>query len=426
MRRWAAMAMLVVSVRNAAPQDRRVITIDEAEALAVHRHPRIAAAGFGAQAAASAIKQASAAFRPLVSASVTTAGADRDTAIAAGTLQTSGLASRAATGIGLSQLITDFGRTSNLTDAARRRADAQKSNIAQTRAEVLLQVKLAYYSVLASDASLKVARARVQMQDVTLRQVRALAESKLKSTLDVSFAEVALSEAQMALYQAENAATASRAQLASAMGQEDDIDFQVVDMALPPRPDDGVQVMIAQAIRNRPDLAAARLGEDAAQRFAAAEKRLRYPAISAIAVLGAVPVHQNNMSGQYSSAGLNISIPFLNGGALKARWAEAEFRAQGAGKEAEALRVQIAASVRLANLEVDTAWRRLDVTARLVNQTSTALRLASTRYELGLSGILELTQAQLAQTSAQIAAANAKYDYLSRTAGLSYAIGDLR
>ena len=122
---------------------------------------------------------------------------------------------------------------------------------------------------------------------------------------------------------------------------------------------------------------------------------------------------------------MNISIPFLNGGLFAARRAEAEFRALGAGKDAVALSIQITASVRVAWLEADTGWRRLDVTARLVEQATTALRLANARYDIGLSGILELTQAQLAQKSAQIAAANAKYDYLTRLANLNYAIGAL-
>ena len=157
-----------------------------------------------------------------------------------------------------------------------------------------------------------------------------------------------------------------------------------------------------------------------------AEKKLRYPAISAVGVVGIVPIHQKNFSDQYSAAGLNISIPFLNGGLYAARRAEAEFRARGTEKDAEALAVQVAASVRVAWIEADNAWRRLDVTARLVDQATTALRLAKARYDIGLSGILELTQAQLSQTSAQIAAANAKYDYLNRMANLNYAIGAFR
>jgi outer membrane protein len=61
-----------------------------------------------------------------------------------------------------------------------------------------------------------------------------------------------------------------------------------------------------------------------------------------------------------------------------------------------------------------------------VDQATNTLRLAKTRYDIGLSGILELTQAQLAQTSAQIAAANAKYDYLNRLSALKYATGAFR
>jgi outer membrane protein len=82
--------------------------------------------------------------------------------------------------------------------------------------------------------------------------------------------------------------------------------------------------------------------------------------------------------------------------------------------------------VRVAWIDADNAWRRLDVTAKEVVQAATALRLANARYEIGLSGIVELTQAQLADTSARIAAASSKYDYLIRLTALKYATGAFR
>lgn len=422
----ATLLFLALSVTCASAQGGRVMSLEDAEKLAIKNHPRIAAARFNAQAANTVTTQVRSAFQPLVTANLTTAGADRDTVIGAGTLQTSGLSSRAATGIGVSQLITDFGRTSNLADSARLRAAAQDRNVDTTRAQVLLQVEQAYYSALASDAVLKVAQARVGMQEVTLRQVRALAESSLKSTLDVSFAEVALSESQLALDQAENAAKASRALLSAAIGDTGDAAYEIADVTLPGRVADDAQTLVNEALKTRPDLSVAKLTESAAQRFAQAEKKLRYPSVSVIGVVGVIPIHQSNLASQYSAAGLNISLPFLNGGLYSARRAEAEFRSLAAGKDVEGLSVQIAASVRVAWLEADTAWRRLDVTARLVDQATTSLRLAKARYDIGLSGILELTQAQVSQTSAQIAAANAKYDYLARMANLNYAIGALR
>jgi outer membrane protein len=271
-----------------------------------------------------------------------------------------------------------------------------------------------------------VAQARLDMQRVTLRQVRALAASSLKSTLDVSFAEVLVSEAELGLYQAENTAKANHALLSAAIGDEKDTLFAVADVPLPGRVVDHAETLVQEALKNRLELSVAKLNQSAAERFAQAEKKLRYPAISAVGVVGIVPIHQKNFSDQYSAAGLNISIPFLNGGLYSARRAEAEFRARGTEKDTEALTIQVAANVRVAWIEADNAWRRIDVTARLVDQATTALRLAKARYDIGLSGILELTQAQLSQTSAQIAAANAKYDYLTRMANLNYAIGALR
>ena len=172
-------------------------------------------------------------FNLLLSANLTSVGADRDTAIAAGQLQTSGLASRAATGLGFSQLLPTSAELRSLADSARLRAAAQDRNVATTRAQVLLQVDQAYYSVLASDAVLNVAQARVEMQRVTLRQVRALAASSLKSTLDVSFAEVSVSEAELALVPGENAAKANHALLSAAIGDDRDCAFAVADVPLP-------------------------------------------------------------------------------------------------------------------------------------------------------------------------------------------------
>jgi outer membrane protein len=271
-----------------------------------------------------------------------------------------------------------------------------------------------------------VAQERLAMQRLTLRQVQALAASSMKSTLDVSFAEVAVSEAELALYQAENTAKANRALLSAAIGEERDSQFRLTDVGSPAPLTEGVEDMVAEAMRNRPDLSAARMNHSAAERFADAEKRLRYPAVSVAGVVGAIPVRQNNLSNQYGAGGVNISIPILNGGLYAARQEEAVYRARQAERDADVVALQVSAAVRVAWIDADNAWRRLDVTAKEVVQAATALRLANARYEIGLSGIVELTQAQLADTSARIAAASSKYDYLIRLTALKYATGAFR
>jgi outer membrane protein len=400
--------------------------LDEAEQLALRNHPRIASAAMIVGAAEASVQQAKAANQPQVVANLTGVGADHGTVIGAGALQTSGLSTRVGMGFGVSQLLTDFGRTGSLVESAHLRASAQDRSLAATRAQILLQVDQAYYAVLAADAVLQVARARLDAQRVTLRQVEALAASSLKSTLDVSFAQVSVSEAELALYQAENTARANRTLLASALGESQESSFELADIPAPgPLPADP-ESLVQQALANRPDLSAARLTQSAAQRFADAERRLRFPSLSLAGTAGSIPAGPQNLDSRYAAAGLNVSFSILNGGAYAARRVEADYRARASEKDAETLALQVATSARLAWIEANNAWRRMDVTAKLVQQAASALRLATARYEIGLSGILELTQAQLAQTSAQIAEANARYEYLGRLAAIKYTTGDYR
>jgi outer membrane protein len=87
------------------------------------------------------------------------------------------------------------------------------------------------------------------------------------------------------------------------------------------------------------------------------------------------------------------------------------------------LRDQIVRDVRTAWLQANTAYQRIGVTAQLLKHANLALQLAQTRYQLGLSSIVELSQAQLQQTSAAIDNTNAQYQYKLSLAALNYQIG---
>jgi outer membrane protein len=118
-----------------------------------------------------------------------------------------------------------------------------------------------------------------------------------------------------------------------------------------------------------------------------------------------------------------VSIPIFNGFLYSARAREADLRATAAQEEVRNLRELIARDVRTSALSAQVAFHRIDVTRQLLDQSNLALDLAQTRYKLGLSGIVELSQAQLAQTQAEIAYANARYAYQTALAVLSFQTG---
>jgi outer membrane protein len=256
-------------------------------------------------------------------------------------------------------------------------------------------------------------------------QVSALENSKLKSALDVSFANVNLAEAKLLLVQAQNDVQSSFATLSEALGDTQQHPFELREEPLPSAPPGDLSQLVDEAIRNRPDLLGQKFTTQAAQRFARAERDLSFPTVSAVASAGITPVHEDPLTGHYAAAGLNINIPIFNGHLFSARRAEAEFKAQAEAQKFKELEERMIRDLRVAWLNAKTGSERLDLTQRLLDQANLALDLAQARYKLGLSSIVELSQAQLNQTQAQIEHASAKYDYQIQLAALNYEAGTL-
>src|SRR4029079_13976457 len=120
-------------------------------------------------------------------------GAD-DTRILAGAINNPSVFDRTAAGAGLSQMITDFGRTPNLIASSTLQAQAANELATATAAQILLDVDRSYFTVLQAQALEGVAQQTVDTRQLLFDRVSALASNKLKSDLDVSFARVALAE----------------------------------------------------------------------------------------------------------------------------------------------------------------------------------------------------------------------------------------
>jgi outer membrane protein len=271
-----------------------------------------------------------------------------------------------------------------------------------------------------------VARQTVDARQLVVDQVSALASSGLKSGLDLSFARVNLSQAQLLLVQAQGDVQSAVAALNTAMGASQTSTYELVDEPLPQPSADDAAAMIAQALRDRPDVAAERLSAQAASKFADAERALLRPVVSAVGVAGVTPYRDSTLNEHYSAAGFNVTVPVFNGGLYSARRSEAAYRAQAADQALRDLENRVARDVTLAWVQTRTAYQRVDLTNQLVAQAADALDLAQQRYTMGLSSIVELTQAQLNKTQADIDQASARYDYQARTAALKFQTGALK
>ncbi|MGA9056667.1 MAG: TolC family protein [Terriglobia bacterium] len=409
----------------AAPPQTPKLTLKDAEALALRNHPLLQAATFEAEAANQVTREEKSAYYPTARGSLTGAGAIPDSRIAAGFLNNPTIYNRYSNGLEINQLIADFGRTSNLVASARLGAKAASQSAQQTAQDVLLAVNRAYFGVLRGQAVLKVAEETVKARRILADQITTLEKNKLRSLVDVSFAEVDLAQAQLLLVQAQNGEKASYAELADALGLANPQPFDLAEEPMPPAPIADPTDLIVQALQDRPDLSSARFSHEAALRYARAERDLWMPTITATGAAGLTPAYQVPLSDRYAAAGINANIPIFNGFLFSARHQEANLRAKAADQSMRDLADRISRDVRTAWLDAGTAYQRLAVTAQLLKEATLALDLAQARYKLGLSSIVELSQAQLNLTQAQIADSSAKYDFQIQSAVLSYQMGQL-
>jgi outer membrane protein len=400
------------------------LTLADAEKIAIENHPQIQAAQYQANAAKAQVTQARSAYYPQVFGSLTGAKSETDSRVAAGSLSNSIIFDRYANGITVGQLVTDFGRTHEFVKSASLRAQAQQENVVTSRADVLVAVDQAYYAVLKSQAVLKVAEETVKDRQLVSDQITELEKNKLKSGLDVSFANVNLAQAQLLLIQAQNNLQASYADLSTALGYPDQKSFILSDESTPTAPPADITQIISQALQNRPELIGGRMSVNSAQSYATGERDLWFPTISTIAVAGLTPVREAGLGSRYAAAGFNVNIPIFNGRQFNALHAEATAQAHAQEQYLRDLQNRVTRDVRKAWLDANSAFQRLGVTQQLLNQATQALDLAQQRYKLGLSSIIELSQAQLNMTQAEITQTSAKYDYAAAMSVLRFQTGD--
>jgi outer membrane protein len=280
----------------------------------------------------------------------------------------------------------DFGRNDSLVRSANSRAKSVEQTAEAIRAQIVFQVDRAYFTTLRAQALLKVAEQTVTTRQVVVDQTKELQKSGIKSGLDVSVADYSLAESKLLLVRAQNDLRSAFADLSAAIGSSAEQTFELVDEYFP----------------------------------------LKKPSVSAVWNAGVVPFRDKLLGSRYNAAGLTITIPVFNGRLFKAREAEAEYKARASDEQLKDMENRIVRDVRVAWLNADNAYQRIELGSQLLNRARESLSLAQQRYRMGLSSIVELTQALLSVTVAEIETANARFEYLLQRSALNYQTGQLR
>ncbi|HEU4697636.1 MAG TPA: TolC family protein [Gemmatimonadales bacterium] len=376
------------------------LTLAEVVDLALRNNTATRIAWANAQAAAASYGSATGEWLPTVDGNVS--GARVKTAASQG--RTAVQQWVFTPSVSLSYLLFDFGgRTGRVSEAKQTLLAAGFGHNAAIQ-DVILQSEVAYFNYVQSRALLEAQRTTLREAEANLAATEERRRVGLATIADVLQARTAASRAALNLQTTEGQVQTTRGALALALGVPANLPYDIDSTAAEvpiAQLADSVETIIATAIRQRPDLAAARAQAEAAHARISQLRAARLPAL-AFSANGGRTYTTNNPSGANSyTLQLGLSIPLFAGFSRAYDQRAAEFRAEAAAAQAEQVRQRVVYDVFASYYDLQTSTRRVRTAEDLLASATQSSEVALARYKAGVGTILDLLNAQSALADAR-------------------------
>lgn len=419
----------------------RPLTVQEAVRIALARHPDIDSARAGVRSAAGALQTQSSARWPQVSASlsqslsrpvdivtstssqVTPGGGSTGSGGTGGSFSTSRLTLSGSTGLQASQLLYDFGLTSANIAAAREDLKAAEHDVRATRADVVVNVKTAFYTLVQNRRLRVVAERQFQDQQAHLDEARSRFRAGVVAVGDVARALASVASAETSLAQAQRDEENARLVLNQQMG----IDPATSVVAAEEEeavPDAQAAALVKQALAARPELRRAAANVDAAEQRTRAARKGNLPTISAVGGLSTSNTSPNSTLQASPFVGISLSATPFDSGATRGRVEQAQASVDSARASRRSLELEISRQVLAAHLDMQTAQQQIRSSEAEVASAEESVRVSLGRYRTGLGTFLDVTDAQSTLNDARVRQVNARAKLSAAVANLLYQLGE--
>ena len=404
-----------------APEAGKILTLEEALAIALERQPQIQARLGDYEAARARVDQALAPLLPQIGSTWTAARDQTVSQRMRGTRLLTNWQWDTSTTLKatLSQKLFDFGKNWAATDAARANADSSREDLELQRDLIVLAVKESYFNMLFSQRLVKVNEQALERAALNLRSAKGFFEVGTRPKSDVTRAEVDVANARLQIIQAKNAVRLARAALNTAMGNRADAPTEVKDiLGYEPFSVDQSQ-LVTEALSRRPEYRQIKARAESAEATTRQTFRNFFPDLTGNAFVGTTRSDMNEIW----ELGVTLSWDIFDGGGKIAKYREAKANLQAARERVHALELDISKDVDQAHSSLIETSERIQAAQASVASAQENFRLAQGRFDAGVGTILELTDAQLALTQALSTEAQALSDYRIAISRLERSLG---
>lgn len=339
---------------------------------------------------------------------------------------------RWSTGVRLVQTVFEGGRLASSWRAARLVRELAQAKHRAVLADVVTEVRVAYYNVLLAEKEIVVSEAAVELLQKELEDNQRRFNAGTVPRFNVLRAEVELANARPRVSRARNAYRIAKNHLVNLLGYRvpgdvwEDIPLQLGGTLDAPRFTLGVPEALARALEHRPELVAARLAEHLRREDVLSARAGYLPRLQGYAGYGA---RKSSFSSELDDTvhgwevGVQATWNIFDGALTRGKVTEAQARLEKARLETEDLARRIELEVRTAYSGLIEAWEVLESQKKVVEQAEEALRLARARADAGTGTQLDVLSAQTALTEARTTDVRARRDYAVALARLERAIG---
>ena len=303
---------------------------------------------------------------------------------------------------------------------------ASKSDSARVSDAVAAQVARAYMAALKGDADVEAAEANVELAEAVVKQAEDQKAAGTGTGIEITRARVQLANDRQRLLQSQNTRRASHLQLLRAMGMPLGAEVRLTDQLLY-RPVDPVALeqARAQAMRSRPDLKAQQEREQTARLSASATKLERLPSVQAFGDYGAIGAWFDAAL-PTRTVGVTLRVPIFDGGRRDARRAESASQYRQERARTKDLEEQVELDIRLALDALRSAEEQVKVANEGLELAGNELAQARRRYDAGVAGGLEVTDAQTRLERARDNQTAALFQHNVARVDLAQAMGNVR
>lgn len=417
-----AMTLITITAMPSEGEAAETITLADAIESALNNHPSVAIARETLNASRAQVTQATSPYLPQIR--LGTGYAENRATTALGKSVTNSY----TTTVTANQLIYDFGRTGKTLDAARSTERTAEFERQRTVQEVILNVRQAYYGALKSIALQSVAEKNLEQARAHLAQADAFFRAGSRPRFDVTRTEVEVNSAKLSALNAANGVRIARSALGNAMGVRLPDDLELADTPLDLVQAQPLEEAQRDALIHRPEMLSMAAEIEAAEAKLKADQSLHLPNISANGSYNwsngstTMGSYRSDLDASWN-AGIMLNLSLFEGGLTSGRIAEARANLNRSIARRESLTQSIVLEVNQAYADLENAAARLDVMESSLRKATENREIAQGRYQAGVGPYIEVTDASLAELTAEVDFVQARYDYQLSAARLEKAMG---